>query len=256
MKTRLSLLVLSLSLTLLLFSPACKSLKEVGKSGKAVATLNKTKANNLKFTTLRMNGRGKAQFPGQDMSLGISYKIEIEAQKQIRIRISKLGLEGARILITRDSIYVLDRLNKRAYCSNLEMAKSYTGFDANFELLQAMLVGDFFPIPQNLERLPDKKNPLAYKGSEGGTDFVYKISSDLLKMVGMEAKNLEQNLNTQLIYSEFSDEAGQKFASEGEVNVFSPQAASFSFKHSKVEIDPDNISFAFKIPDNYEIVAN
>ena len=253
MKTRLSFLLSLLAMSLLL-SPSCVSLKDMGKGSKATATLSKTKANNLTFNTLQINGKGKAQMPGQDFSLGISYKIEVENGKKIRIRISKLGLEGARILITPDSIIALDRLNKIAYCANLEMAKSYVGFDADFSMLQAMMIGDFYPIPQHLEL--ETKNPLAYSGHAAGTDFLYYISSELLKMTGMEARNVEENLHTQLNYLDFSQEAGQQLATEGEVQVFSPEAASFSFKHNKVEIDPERISFAFKIPNSYEVVAN
>lgn len=247
---------LTLSLALFLLSPACKSLKSVSSGEKATAALKKTKANNLKFETLRINGRGNAEVPGQGFSIGIGYKIEIASLDRMRIRITKLGLEGARILITKDSIYVLDRLNRKAYLSGLDMAKSYTGIDADFSLLQAILVGDFKPIPKELKIQKTENAPITYVGTEAGTDFSYFISKDLMKLVGMVAKNVSQNLHTELSYSEFEEEGGQKIASEGAVSVLSPEKASFSFKHSKVEVNPNNISFAFKIPDNYEVVAN
>lgn len=246
---------LALALTLTLFS-ACKSIKNIGGTNKAKTTLAKTQANNLKFETLKINGKGKAEVPGQGFSFGIGYKIEIASQDRMRIRITKLGLEGARILITRDSIFVLDRLNKKAYLSGLDMAKSYTGIDADFSLLQAMLIGDFNPIPKELTIKEPKKNPLTYVGTEAGTDFSYLIAKDVMKLVGMIAKNASQNLHTELSYSAFEVDAGQRVASEGEVSVLSPEKASFSFKHNKVEINPDKISFTFNIPDSYEVVSN
>lgn len=256
MMTKLKFPALVLLLTLFLLAPGCKSLKNIGGGNKAMTTLEKTKANNLDFETIRINGKAKAQVPGQDFSIGIGYKIEIESQEKMRIRVTKLGLEGARILITRDSIFVLDRLSKKAYLSDLNMAKSYTGIAADFQLLQAMIVGDFHPIPQELEPGETRANPMTYTGTEAGTEFLYQISSDMLKMVGMIAKNASENLHTELAYSEFEEESGQQIASEGTVSVLSPEEASFSFKHSKVEINPEKISFAFKIPDSYEVVAN
>lgn len=254
-KSSFQFFVFTLSLTLLLLSPACKSLKKIGSGNKAMATLERTKANNLDFETLKINGRGKAQVPGQGFSMGIAYKIEIASQEKMRIRITKLGLEAARILITQDSIFVLSRLERKVYLSGLDMAKSYTGIDADFSLLQAMLIGDFKPIPEELEMQEANTTPLTYSGTEAGTDFSYLISKDLMKMVGMVAKNASQNLHTELAYGEFEEDSGQQIPSEGQVTVLSPEEASFSFKHSKVEINPEKISFAFKIPKNYEVVG-
>ncbi len=248
--------IVILGLALVLSLSSCKSLKDLGSGAKGeAATLKALEGNNLDFTTLSISGKGKAKMEKADFSIGMTYKIDLYADSLIRIRVTKLGLEGARILITQDSIYVLDRLNKTYTVSDYTPAKKFTGLDADFAMVQALILGDFSPIPDQLKLENKKANPQVFKGIAGGTDFAYKISRNLLKLMELEAVNELLSQHTVIQYLEFEEVDGQKIPNEGAVIVKAPEQAGFDFKHHKVNLNPNKISFKFNVPDSYERVA-
>jgi hypothetical protein len=246
----------SLAILLLVF-PSCTSSRGILSTGKSAKTAMQTaKANNLKFRTLSIKGQARAQMPEQKFEIGINYKIDMAHDSLIRIRVTKLGLEGARILITPDSIFVLDRLNKQARKYDLGIAQKFTGLQADFALIQAMLLGDTHPIPEQLQLKDRRIKPWVFQGEAAGTLFSYKISPERLKLVGLEAINAEKSQHSELLYHAFESFDKQWMATEGEVKVKEPSQAGFSFKHNKVEINPSKVSFRFNIPNNYEILAD
>ena len=241
-----------IGLLLLVSLSSCKSLKDLGgKSKGETATLKALKRNNLQFTTLSISGKGKAEMAAMKFNMGISYKLDLYVDSLIRIRVTKLGFEGARILITQDSIYILNRLNKTYTSSDYSLAKKFTGLDADFGMLQALILGDFAPIPDQLEYY-GKAAPQLFRGMAGGTDFAYKLRRNPVKVMEIEATNKLLSQHTIIQYNEFKEVEEQFIPNEGAVNVISPEKAGFDFKHSRVNLNPSKISFKFNIPDNYE----
>jgi hypothetical protein len=59
--------------------------------------------------------------------------------------ISKLGYEGARIVITPDSVKYVNHLNQTYYCGDYSLVNALLGFKANFYLLQAIFTGEDIP---------------------------------------------------------------------------------------------------------------
>lgn len=54
----------------------------------------------------------------------------------------KFGFEGARILITKDSFFMINRLTKEYVSEHQSKMKDYVSFDANISQLQSLLVGN------------------------------------------------------------------------------------------------------------------
>ncbi|MDR2408158.1 MAG: DUF4292 domain-containing protein [Bacteroidales bacterium] len=63
----------------------------------------------------------------------------------IYMTISKLGYEGARVVITPDSVKYVNHLNQTYYCGDYSFINKLLGFKANFYLLQAIFTGEDIP---------------------------------------------------------------------------------------------------------------
>lgn len=53
-----------------------------------------------------------------------------------------LGIEVLRCLITKDSVYVINKLQKEYYCYSYQSLKKRLNFDINFNLIQSFLFGN------------------------------------------------------------------------------------------------------------------
>ena len=69
----------------------------------------------------------------------------------IYINISKFGIEGARLVLTPDSVKFLNHLSSNYYVGNYALLEQWTGFKTDFYLLQSLLVGE--ELPENTKSL-------------------------------------------------------------------------------------------------------
>jgi hypothetical protein len=69
----------------------------------------------------------------------------------IYINVSKFGIEGARLVLTPDSVKFINHLASNYYVGNYALLEQWTGFKTDFYMLQSLLVGEELPeISQSL----------------------------------------------------------------------------------------------------------
>lgn len=76
------------------------------------------------------------------MNIGLSGTLRMEKDKAIWVSLKKFGFEVARALITPDSAYVLDRINGNNIAEDIGYVQRKMNFPANFQMLQAMVLGN------------------------------------------------------------------------------------------------------------------
>ena len=94
----------------------------------------------------------KASVTANDSGQETSFDITLRIHKDSIIWISVsplLGIEVARIMITPDSIKMLDRLHGQYQCSSFEYINKLLQMKVNFEIVQALLTGNFFAYKRN-----------------------------------------------------------------------------------------------------------
>jgi len=89
------------------------------------------------------NSRVKLNVEGDAvMNIGLSGTLRMEKDKAIWLSLKKFGFEVARALITPDSAYVLNRVNGDHVAEDLGYVQRKMNFPANFQMLQAMVLGN------------------------------------------------------------------------------------------------------------------
>jgi hypothetical protein len=73
-----------------------------------------------------------------------TFTINMRARKDsaIWIMVSKLGIEGARVLVTKDSVKFLDQLKNRVFRGDYAYLSKMLQAEVDFEMLQAVLLGN------------------------------------------------------------------------------------------------------------------
>lgn len=215
-------------------------------------TLAQSEQERLDFETLTLTGKAEVKVPTQSSRISASYRINVAKDSLIWIRLSKFGIEAVRVLITPDSIWVMDKLSNRLEVTDFSLAEEYTGLKADFFTLQDLILGNLYVVPEHLIAEKKKGNPHIFTGSKAGMDFRYTIDTDHYKVVEIEAKNLERDQHSIIQYEDFEPTANTQVPARGTITVVAPTETSFRFNHTKIELNPSKISFKFDVPDNYE----
>lgn len=245
-------LYLGIACTLGLF--ACKGKKTVveGKGKKDwESTLERVRETRPVFNTLTLTGKGSTSIPASDVDMTFSYRINIMRDSLIWMRISKFGIEAARALITKDSVYILDRLNQTLRVANYAPAEKLTGFEVDYGILEDLLLGNFHPIPVLLDVSGEARNPLVVYGEQAETRFSYTLDPLLLRLIRMEAVSVMKNLHSEILYGDFMEEVHMKIPKKGSITVSQPEKVSLTFDHNRVYVNPDNFSVGFSVPEGY-----
>lgn len=109
-----------------------------------------------------------------------SYKGSMRILKDSSIWISvnlALGMEAARLLITKDSVSFIDRYHKEYYKGTYKFLEDKLGIDLSYELIQSLLTNDLV----NYEDILDDKNAQKFNSD---------VSSDYYILTSMSQKKL------------------------------------------------------------------
>jgi len=252
-KTCKLLLLLSLSAVLTLQS--CKSTrKNKGNVAERAwkTTLEKASKEKLAYQTLELNGKAVLDIPNMNLSnMGVNYRVSMEQGKRIWIRVTKI-IEVARILARPDSLFVLDKINRKYIACDYKLAKEFTGLEMDFELMQDLLLGNFNPIPKDLSPGLKSEGQQIFTGKQAGSEFSYTINNLTNKVTQIQAINLGLKQNTKINYTDFNEQGKTLMPFQTLIEVSSPETLSVELSHRRVNLDPSDLSFSFNVSSGYE----
>jgi hypothetical protein len=105
-------------------------------------------ANQLDFTTF--NTKAATQLFFNDKNFDVTLNIRIKKNEIIWISITAIaGVEVARVLITPDSIQVMDRINDEYLRKPFQFIQGFTSKQVDYATLEALLVGNAIPFTLN-----------------------------------------------------------------------------------------------------------
>lgn len=255
------LLLLSL---LAITLPACKTASKA----KAVNLKNKSSKYILKklasqrFEADWLSAKLRITYRDDYEIRKLTANIRMEKDSIIWLNIKKLNIEAARIKITPDSIYAIDRLNKEYFVKDISFFEKEYNMPArktgasNFKVLQEIILGN--PVFFDGTGMEASVNAANYQLNNENDDFSSEYLVDgisfLLSQMTFQEKHSKQNLKLSFEHSEevedfpnFSYFRYFDFYSENTGDV------SINVKFSKLEINSPK-TIRFEIPSHYKKV--
>jgi len=267
------LLSLFVVLTIITFS-ACKKTQVASRRSlegkKTEFLLEQIENNKFRFNTFS----AKAEVKLKQGEKKQSFKSTVRIKKDSAIWMSitpLLGYEVARVLITKDTVKVINRLKKNYFVGNYAYINKRFNLEFEFELLQSILLGnpiDFesddkvkFSIDKDKYYLGNLKKRRARKADdkpeviEKKKDEVLSlwIDPDLFKVVDFLLSDLTADRFVIGKYSDFETYEGQKLPHKLNFEIQAAQPSTVDIDYSKVYLDKA-IKFSFNIPSKYEQV--
>jgi hypothetical protein len=93
-----------------------------------------------------------------------SFTVSVRAKKDsaMWLSVSVLGIEGARMLITQDSVRFMDKLNNKYFVGDYQYLSSLLSIDVDFETMQSVLIGNSMEFYDEDEKLKSGKDSTYY----------------------------------------------------------------------------------------------
>lgn len=205
-----------------------------------------------------------------------SFKAHIRVKKDSAIWVSitpLLGIEMARVVITKDSVMFLNRIDKQYFVGTFDYINNKFGTDLDYQMIEAVIIGnsiEFEKEEKDIITNIDKKKHAYYISTEKKR----KVRKDLKKDKN-KLKELTQALwlspeNFKIIelvlsipksdhslvskYSNFIAIENKSFPQKIDITLISEKTVAILIDYTKVSIEKEDISFIFKIPAKYEPV--
>ena len=215
-----------------------------------------------------LSAKAEVEYTAQDKSPE-TFDVNIRVRKDSVIWISVtplLGIEAVRVLITPDSMKIMNRLRKTYTARDLSFLDDMLKAHINFEIMQAVLVGNYFPYLKNeklksvyddstfvilstlnkrqTKRILEEKDPTKPIIQDFWIDDYYRINRSKIT-----DDRLDRTLQAE--YSDFFEVDQKRFPHNLLVSVHSSAPLRISVKYTKVQ-SGEVESVPFSVPEKYD----
>jgi hypothetical protein len=248
---------------LLLLIVSCKAKKQV--VAKPVVAADST-AKRVDYKKIKLNAIREAQtiftaFSGKahthldiaGNSNDVTLNIRIERDKKIWISVTAIaGIEAARVLITPDSILLINRLESVYLKKPFSYIRKFAGNQVNYKTIESLLIGNAIPELIN-ENADLQTNPDSITLAGNLQELVYKLTMGpgmRVKQTSLSDENAGQSMQV----------TNNAFIQSGTRMVPSQIDITSSTKEKKIEVNlryiksefDQPLEFPFTIPARYK----
>ncbi len=217
----------------------------------------------LGFNTLEI--RFNVNYENGNQKMSMKGNLKIFKDSIIWLSLSPgLGIEGARIMFTKDSLFILDRINKNLTKGKYEYLNSENKVDVDYHSLQSILTNHFFIYPtvekprkefiENYFIKNDSTNLEIYSKNSHNVESLIQIDQKSFKALAYLFNDIPNVRNLAIRYQ--LEKYPEGFLFPGKIKVNSLTAGKFlmfDLDYIKVILNSD-LSFPFKMPSGYKVI--
>jgi|SRR3954469_1347677 hypothetical protein len=271
----ITILILTVFLSLSSFFSSCKNQKKITlNNGKCILDFKNARtltsnlrASEFKFDRLKAKLNIDALIDSSSNSFTVSLRIKRDSV--IWMSLSKLGIEGARVLITKDSVKFVNSIKSEYFSGDFAYLSKLLNTELDFEIIQSLLVGNSVAFYDETEKIKPGIDNCQYTL---GTIRKFKLRKVMEK--GKELKEAAQSIYmvpetfkiARILFYDFNPDRsfdaqfGAFSTPENSNNQLFPFKMNYVIKaqknvtidieYSKIQLN-EELSFPFKIQDNY-----
>lgn len=266
---------LSFILVLVFVISSCRTQKiaavevpKIPKEERVDSVFTRMKINELKFNYLQ--AKFSADYENEGNIKSFSGQIRMCKDSAIWISISPgLGIELFRIIVSQDSIKLLDKINRTFLSTEIEYINKLLSTDLDYDMLQALLLGSDFPYYETnvfetglagkefkLSTIGRHKLKKIIKNNEEYTKVLVQnmwIDKDSYKITKQSVKQvINPNKKVEVDYSNFLFLGNQIFPHLLQIRLEDKVVIKLKIEYTKIVLD-EEITFPMKVPENYTI---
>lgn len=216
----------------------------------AIASLNTSDFN---YNYLSSKAKVKINREGKDFSL--TFNIRMQKDEKIWISVNAIGgIEVARALLNKDSVRLLDRLNKQYIVKDYQFLSELLNTKIDFYLLQDLMIGNN---PKNLEYInasfSQTVNLYKFEGIKDFLNFTINTRKEDSKLVYVQlndTRDAKKSVNVSYGGFKLVDNANFPFLIS---SVASSEKESLSLNLEYVKVEKvEKLEFPFNVPKKFD----
>ncbi len=221
--------------------------------------IEEARANVAEIDFKYLTARSKVSIKSQDENTdNANMNIRVRKDSLIWFSVQKLGIEAARGIATRDSIIILDKIHSEYSVYDFPSLSRQFNFDLNFDLLQALIVGNL-PLPKRpAQKIKNERDYLLLRQSEGKVMLENYIGEEDRKLKKLMVTEQPTKNTLRLDYADFKALNSFLFPYTSLITLDYKSNADGQFyqkllqiRHNKVELVDKDPGFPFSIPPKY-----
>jgi len=271
----MKIIVLILSFSALLF--ACRPAKKVQKIQKAISRIDtsdvvivkddsrvdsgklvrevftKVLKNKIDFNTF--SAKVKVDYEGKESNDEATAFIRLKKDSVLWMSLrGPLGIEGIRVLITKDSVTVMNMLKKHVQLRSISYLQEVTKLPFDFYTLQDIIIGNPVYVDSNIVSYQTNQN------NELLVLMIGKLFKHLVTLDNTDYKILHSKLDDvdavrnrtcDITFSEYNSSTGIPFATKRRISVAEKSKLDINLDFKQYSFNQP-LTFPFNIPKNYK----
>ena len=206
----------------------------------------------LNFTTFY--GKAKANFSSSQLSGNATVYIKIQKDSIIWISVTgPLNIEGARVLITKDSVKIMNKLENSVQISSIANLQKITKLPLTFSDFQNIILGKPV-IANNNADYEVKKDSITVTATTDMLKYIYSFNKNnlLLGQSNFQTDKITTVTGANIFYNDYQKVNNTNFSASRDISVTgkSPSTLQLNFKEYNFN-QPQ--TFVFTISKNYTI---
>lgn len=218
----------------------------------AAERLAAIKQGQVSFNTLAIKSKAMLSMNGNSNEVTINFRI-VKDQK-IWVSVTAIaGLEVARMQITPDSIFIINRLESTYIKKPFQYISNYTNEQINFGTLQSVLVGNIWDeVFSQKPQIAVLENQLQLIGQSGS--LAYRIRfNEIFKVTEISLQDTFSSQQLTVNYANFFLDADQIFPHQIKIqSAAGTNSVEADLKYTKIERDIA-LDFPFSVPKRFSV---
>jgi hypothetical protein len=222
----------------------------------------KTGPVNLEFKYFNARGKMEVDDEGDKITTNINIRMRKDSLIWISV-VPALGIEAARIRITPDSVHMINRLKKEYFAGDYAIIKQKYKVDINFELLQAILLGNYVAAGEGKEKIVTEKALQHYRQEQANLLIDQFLDASTFKLKKITIRDQDTKSSVSVDYSQFEHVENTPFAKAAHIVVQQGQTekekdkdkikgAIATLDYSRIHLNEGALAFPFSVPEGYK----
>lgn len=163
------------------------------------------------------------------------------------------NIEAFRVLVNKDSVFVIDKINKEVQYRSIDYLQEVTEIPFEFNTLQNLLVGNlvFFEDSVVSYKETDTKILLGTIGKYFKNLLTINKSNHFVVHSKLDDVNINRNRTADITYGDFESNNGINFSTSRSITVSEKNKLDIELNFKQWEFNK-NLSIIFNIPSNYK----
>ncbi|GAB3822700.1 DUF4292 domain-containing protein [Pontibacter rugosus] len=216
-------------------------------------TIGKVNVSNLDYTYLSGKGQVSIKDKKNDLSSGVSIRMKKDSIIWMSV-LPGLGIEAARMMMTQDSVYFMNRLQKEYVATDYTFLRNKFQVDIDFEAVQAIILGNYQA--QGAEKVMSAEGLQHVQQQRENLIFDYFIGNlnSKVQQLNVQDKNTGNTISVK--YKNFQNVGQVSFAHGLEAQVLQKgEVSGFTLDQSRITVADAPLSFPFSVPSGYKRVS-